>query len=426
LPQLGLVWGKFINPQGSSALLQTWQLEGIHNQYSFYRRHVQARLDEAENRKVYVIISDAFRYEAAQELAQALNGKYRFEATLSSHLSVLPSYTALGMASLLPHKTLAYKDNGDILLDGKPVDSIDQRHSVLQAQSGLACRTTELMAKKKEEGRAFVEGKRVVYIYHDTVDAIGDKLATEDKTFEAVRTAIDELAALVVYVVNNLNGNHVLITADHGFLFTESAPGEPEKSKLAEKPEGTVLAKKRYLIGQQLPEHEAVWHGRTAVTAQAEGNMEFWIPKAVNRFHFVGGARFIHGGAMLQEIVVPVITVKHKKDKSARGDTQVKAVTVHVLGNSHKITANQHRFELIQMEPVSERVKPITLKVAVYDGEEPTTNIETVTFESASDKMDERRTWVALVLHVSTIKKPTTGWCCAMRTLASNSRVFRW
>jgi hypothetical protein len=229
----------------------------------------------------------------------------------------------------------------------------------------------------------------------------------EDKTFAGVRNAITEIAALVVYVVNNLNGNHVLITADHGFLFTESAPGEPEKSKLAEKPEGTVLAKKRYLIGQQLPEHEAVWHGRTAVTAQAEGNMEFWIPKAVNRFHFVGGARFIHGGAMLQEIVVPVITVKHKKDKSARGDTQVKAVTVHVLGNSHKITANQHRFELIQMEPVSERVKPITLKVAVYDGEEPTTNIETVTFESASDKMDERRTWVALVLQNRQYDKKT-------------------
>lgn len=407
LPQLALTWGKFIDPQGSSALLHTWQLEGVRNQYEFYQRHVQARLDEAENRKVYVIISDAFRYEAAQELTQALNGKYRFEATLSSQLSVLPSYTALGMASLLPHKTLTYKENGDILIDGKPVDSLDQRHNVLQAQSGFVCRATELMAKKKEEGRTFVEGKRVVYIYHDTVDAIGDKLATEDKTFEAVRTAIDELAALVGYVINNLNGNHVLITADHGFLFTESTPGEPEKSKLAEKPAGTVQAKKRYLIGLQLPEHEAVWHGRTAVTAQAGGDMEFWVPKGVNRFHFVGGARFIHGGAMLQEIVVPIITVKHKKDKAGRSDTQVKAVTVHVLGSSHKITTNQHRFELIQMEPVSDRVKAITLKVAVYDGEEPVTNIEAVTFESMSEKMDERRTWVSLVLQNRQYDKKT-------------------
>ena len=65
---------------------------------------------------------------------------------------------------------------------------------------------------------------------------------------------------------------------------------------------------------------------------------------------------------------------------------------------SHKITAPRHRFELIQMEPVSERVKPITLKVAVYEGDEPVTNIETVTFDSASGNMDERKKWVPLVL----------------------------
>ena len=136
--------------------------------------------------------------------------------------------------------------------------------------------------------------------------------------------------------------------------------------------------------------------------------MEFWIPKAANRFHFVGGARFVHGGAMLQEIVVPVITIKHKKDKSARGDTKIKLVTVHVLGASHKITTNRHRFELIQMEPVSERVTAITLKVAIYEGDEAVTNIETVTFDSTSDKMDERKKWVQLVLQDRRYHKSTS------------------
>ncbi len=247
--------------------------------------------------------------------------------------------------------------------------------------------------------------KRVVYVYHNTVDAVGE--STEDKTFEGVRTAINELAALISYIVNNLNGNHIVVTADHGFLFTESPPGEPEKSKLDQKPEGTVRAKKRYLIGHNLPEHEATWHGKTSVTAAAEGDMEFWIPRSANRFHFAGGARFVHGGAMLQEIVVPIITVRHKKDKGTRGETKVKSVTVHVLGTTHKITTNRHRFELIQTEPVSERVKPVTLKVAVYDQEEPVTNVETVTFESSSDKMDERKKWVHLVLQDQPYDKKT-------------------
>ncbi len=405
VPQLALAWGAFIDPTDKTALLRTWQLETIPNQYDFYRKHVQPRLNEAENRKVYVIVSDAFRYEAAQELTQALNGMYRFEASLSSQLGVLPSYTPLGMASLLPHDTLTYKDNGDVLVDSKPIDSLDQRHAILQPVNGLACWATDLMAKKKDEGRSFVDGKRVVYVYHDTVDVTGE--TDEDKTFAGVRAAIDELAKLVNYVINSLNGNHIVLTADHGFLFSESAPGEPEKSRLTEKPEGTVLAKKRHLLGTRLRDNEAVWHGITAVTACTKGNMEFWIPKAANRFHFVGGARFIHGGAMLQEIVVPVITVKHKKDKAARSETRIKPATVHVLGSNHKITTNRHRFELIQMEPVSERVKPITLKIAVYEGEEPITNIETLTFESASGVMDDRKQSIVLVLQDQQYDKKT-------------------
>lgn len=111
---------------------------------------------------------------------------------------------------------------------------------------------------------------------------------------------------------------------------------------------------------------------------------------------------------MLQEVVVPVITVKHKKDKSARGDTKVKSVTVHVLGASHKITTNRHRFELIQAEPVGERVKAITLKVAIYEGDEAVTNVETVTFDSPSDKMDERKKWVHLVLQDRQYRKSTS------------------
>lgn len=398
VPTLALAWGKFLDPQGTAQLLSKWKLDQIPNQQEFFNRRVRTRLEEAENRKAYVIISDAFRYEAAQELTQEFNGTYRFEATLTSQLGVLPSYTALGMASLLPHQTLSFKPNGDILVDGKPTSSTEQRGAILEGVEGMACKADELVAMKKEQGREFVAGKRVVYIYHNVVDAIGDAAATEEKTFQGVRKAIEELAALVTYIINNLNGNHILITADHGFLFTESSPGQPDKTKLDQKPEGTVRAKKRYVIGRKLPDSDYVWHGKTSDTACAEGEMEYWIPKAGNCFHFTGGARFIHGGAMLQEIVVPVITVKHRKDKSTREDTKIKSVTVHVLGASHKVTTNRHRFELIQAEPVSERVKPITLKVAIYEGDNAVTNVETVTFDSTSDKMDERKKWIHVVL----------------------------
>ncbi len=402
LTNLALAWGKFIEPHGG--LLSKWQIEKVPNQYRFFDRNVRPWLDEGDNRRAFVIISDAFRYEAAQELTTELNGKYRFEATLSSQLGVLPSYTALGMASLLPHKTLAYKGT-DVLVDGKS-SIASERDGILQAVGGAACKCDELMAKKKDEGREFVKDKRVVYIYHNTVDSVGDDGKTEGHTFEAVRRAIDELAAIVVYIVNNLNGNHIVLTADHGFLFTETARVETDKSKLNEKPDSTILAKKRYLLGPHLPDHDAAWHGKLSVTARAEGDMEFWIPKGANLFHFVGGARFVHGGAMPQEIVVPVVTVKHVRGKSAQ-DTKTKLVTVQVLGSNHRITTGQHRFQLIQMEAVSDRVKPISLRVAVYEGEEPVTDIQSVKFESSSGNLDERKKWVSLVLKERQYNKKT-------------------
>ena len=255
-----------------------------------------------------------------------------------------------------------------------------------------------MLELKKEEGRKFIAGKRLVYIYHNVIDARGDNAATEGDTFEAAGKAIQELADLIRYVVNNLNANYMVITADHGFLFTETAPSDPDRSKLEDKPDRTVIAKKRYLLGYDLPQHEQVWRSNTSVTAKTEDGMQLWIPKGNNRFHFTGGARFVHGGAMLQEIVVPVIRVKHARDKGGREKTQSKYVAVQVLGTRHKITTPKHRFKLVQMEPVGERTRAVTLKIAVYEGDEPITTIESVTFDSTSSNLDERQKSVTLTL----------------------------
>src|SRR4029079_2023231 len=143
LTNLALACVMFIEPHGG--LLATWQIDKVPNQHRFYDRNVRPWLDEGENRRAFVIISDAFRYEAAQELAAELNGKYRFEATLSSQLGVLPSYTALGMASLLPHKSLAFKPNGEVLVNGMPTSSTEQRDEVLSAVNGMACKASTLL-----------------------------------------------------------------------------------------------------------------------------------------------------------------------------------------------------------------------------------------------------------------------------------------
>jgi uncharacterized protein (TIGR02687 family) len=400
---IALAWGKFVD----GGLLENWKLKQVPNEYEFYHKNVEPRLQEAENRRAYVIISDAFRYEAAHELTQELNGKYRFTATLSSQLSVLPSYTALGMASLLPHKKLEHDPKGNILVDGKPCASSEQRNEILASVDGVVLRADELLKMKKEEGRDAVAGKKVVYIYHDEIDSRGEKPATEGDTFEAVRKAINELGDLIRFIINSLNGNYIVVTADHGFLFTESKPDETHKSKIDHKPAGTVLDKKRYLLGRKLPDVDEAYHGHTLKSAKAEGDMEFWLPKAANLFRFSGGVtRFLHGGTMLQEVVVPVVTVRHVKGKGKQ-DTATKSVGVQVLGVNHRITTPKYRFLLLQTESVSDRVKGVTLKVAIYQAHEPVTNIEKVTFDSTSENMDERTKQVVLVLEDRQYDKKT-------------------
>ncbi len=84
---------------------------------------------------------------------------------------------------------------------------------------------------------------------------------------------------------------------------------------------GVLKPKKRYILGRGMWPLQNAWAGNTATTAgtdEGAGSLEFRIPKGAKRFHFVGGARFVHGGAMPQEIVVPVVMVKESETEKAR------------------------------------------------------------------------------------------------------------
>ena len=97
-------------------------------------------------------------------------------------------------------------------------------------------------------------------------------------------------------------------------------------------------------------------------------------------------------------------------------------VSVQVLGTNHKITTPQYRFEIIQSEAVGERRKAITVRAAVYDGARAVTSIETVTFDSASDSIEERKKSIRLELHTGTYDK-TTPYRLVLRDAESDAEV---
>jgi uncharacterized protein (TIGR02687 family) len=274
---------------------------------------------------------------------------------------------------------------------------LEQRSAILAMHDGVAIGRDALMEKGKEKGREFVKPHKVVYIYHDLIDMIGDKRGSETKTFEATAQAIKELSELVGFIVNTLNGSTIFVTADHGFMYQESALDEADRHTVEEGMPGVLKPKKRYILGRGMWPMQNAWTGNTATTAGTDagtGSIDFLVPKGAGRFHFVGGARFVHGSAMPQEIVVPVIVVKESESEKAK----TKVVEVSLLGSSNKVVTNKQRFEFIQTEAVSERVLPVTLLFTIRDGDKPISDEQTVTFDSTSPMLDERKRSLMITL----------------------------
>jgi len=396
IDNLAKAWGDRVEAEGS---LANWRIEGVPNQQQFFTKNVAPVLRKSPKQRIVVIISDAFRYEAAFELKDRINEKRYSEATLTSQLGVVPSYTTLGMASLLPHKTLEYREgvSDDVFVDGQSTKGTAARNKVLSAHQGIAVTAEQVKGWSRDEGRDALKDQQLVYVYHNVVDARGDSASTESETFMAVEHAIDELTELTRKIMMHFNTSTVLITADHGFLFQQSKLESADRSALTEKPLNTIKSKKRYVIGNELPETTEAWAGSTKDTAGTVSDTGFWVPKGANRFHFVGGARFVHGGVMPQEIVVPVVTVKQLRGAKAEKRTKRK-VGVISAKSSLKMVNNIQRFDLMQTEAVSDQVLPVTVSVAIYDGDAKVSSEEGVTFDCATDSVAERVKQIRLSL----------------------------
>ena len=410
--------GVKINRTINFALAQGWKVRDAHNLYDFFTRFVKTPVEN--EKRVFVIISDGLRYEVASELAAQINSQYRMKAELDSMLGVLPSYTALGMAALLPHSTLDYNEKGEVLIDDKPTMSLEQRKVFLDPYKGTAIKMEDFLNMGREEGRNFIKPYNLIYIYHNQIDATGDAAKTEENTFVAVTDTITKMNDLIVHLINNLSANHILLTSDHGFLFQYSKPDATDRSVDEEDFSGAIIFKKRYVIGYDLPKSANSIQYNTKVTAKTEKETEFSLPKGASLYNFIGGSRFVHGGAMPQEFIVPMLQIRQIKDEKKKETTRTKEVEVTLLGNTQRFTNKIQRFQLMQTEPVSNRNKPVTLKIGVYEEEEPVTNIETVTFDSRSDKIEDWKKIITLTLKNRTYSR---GKQYSLRLVKENNVV---
>ncbi len=373
-----------------------WEAAPVRRQKEFFEHWVRPFL--RKDNKVCVIISDAMRYEIGDELLSLIRQEDRYSAELEPALSMLPSYTQLGMAALLPNKALAIADNdtGTVLVDGQSSQGTANRTKILKAAlsgRGEAITAEDFMQLDRDGSRELLKSNDVLYIYHNRIDHTGDKMHSEGQAFEAAEQTLADIIKLVKKVAA-ANANNILVTADHGFIYQNRALEESDFLSVEAQGEAILYRDRRFVLGKGLAETPSL-HKFTPEQLGLEGEVEVQIPKSINRLRLKGsGSRFVHGGASLQEVVIPVLKINKKRQ------SDVTAVEVEILrGASSVITAGQLAVTLYQAGPVTDKIQPRVLRAGIYtEAGELISDNHDLTFDLSSDNPRERELQVRFVL----------------------------
>ena len=373
-----------------------WEASPVRRQLGFFEHWVRPFL--RKDNKVCVIVSDAMRYEIGKELFSLIEQEDRYNAKLEPALSMLPSYTQLGMAALLPNKALAIADNesGAVLVDGQSSQGTANRTKILQAAlngRGRAVKAEEFEQLGRDASRELLKANDVVYIYHNRIDHTGDKMHSEGLAFEAAEDTLADIVKLVKKLAA-ANANNILVTADHGFIYQNKQLDESDFLSADVSADTILYRDRRFVLGRGMAPSPGLRKYASAELGLA-GEVEVQIPKSINRLRLKGsGSRFVHGGASLQEVVIPVLRINKKRQ------SDVTMVEVDILrGASSMITSSQHAVTMYQAEAVADKVQPRVLRAGIYTEEgDLISDSHDLTFDMGSTNPRERELPVRFVL----------------------------
>jgi len=386
LTQLTLTWTKAI----TSDLETLGYVSEITEQRRFYHRYVSPNVSKGN--RVFVVISDALRYEVAAELSETLSHVTKGKATLDAVQAVFPSITKFGMAALLPGKEVSSNEKIEVFVDGNLTVTTQQRGAILNTANpdSVAVSYKELLQMKKQERRDLVAGKEIIYIYHNVIDAIGDKAPTETKVFEACNDAIDELTAIVKIIVNDLSGINIFITADHGFLYTYKSLEESQKiSRQTFDGEVYELGRRYALTAMDTTADYLL----PIKTEQMIGGtpMKGYAPQDTVRIKVQGGGEnYVHGGISLQEMALPVIVYKGMRT-GYKKYVEVQNPGLSLISESRKVSNLMFSLDFLQKQPVGEKVQPCDYNLYFTNDEGvPVSDFQTVIADRMSNNASDR------------------------------------
>lgn len=385
-------WCNRLNLEWTQCLLDGGGLNAL---YGLRQQDFYSTLIRPIQKKVAVIVCDALRYELAKSLVQEL-AKSKHIAKISSALAMLPTETKFCKPSLLPHKSLTLfgtTDEQNMCVDNKLLDTTQKRSEHLESyREKSVCVPFEEVAQYNQDKNREVFKNSLVYIFHDSIDTTGHD-GTGKQIVAGCTQAIQELSTLVSKILSSYNVTEVYITADHGFIFNDMPMAEKDKLKVTDE---FLEKKSRYYLttsAQPVPYIVKYPLGEASGIDNSAG-MYVAVPEGTNRLAApAGGYVFAHGGASLQEMVIPVVTCRQERQDNKQ------PVGVMLLDRKLSIISSRLRFKLLQTDAVNMDMKERTVTIGLYVNDKPVTAIQTLTLDRTDQLLDARKVSVDLTLN---------------------------
>lgn len=290
-----------------------WNIPGALHQTRIWSEVVSER-----PKPVAYFLVDAMRFEMGVELTERL--PKASEVAVRAAVGALPSITPIGMAALMPGASASFavaeqagKLGVRIEESFLPNLASRQKFAAARVPKLVDFALDELLGLQASKLAKKVDGAQVVVVRSREIDHAGETGFTFHAR-QVMDTVIDNLAR----AIRKLAGagvEHAIVTADHGHLFFAA---DRDESMRTDAPGGnTVELHRRCWIGRG----GSTPPGCIRVTASALGyasDLEFVFPAASGVFRAGGDLAFHHGGPSLQELVIPVVTVRTKARESAR------------------------------------------------------------------------------------------------------------
>ncbi len=288
-----------------------WSTTGVLHQTNIYSELVEP----AGGRVAYFFV-DAMRYEMGVDLVEQLAGAE--ELQIQPAAAVLPSITPMGMAALLPGASKSYSvvEHKNALaskIDDQVMPALRERLNLLKA---IRPDSTEILLDKLllwtggRVAKALGDSSLVV-VRSQEIDAFGE--GGHELAARQVMDSVIGNIARAVRKLSKLGIERFVITSDHGHQFSL----RKAEDMLMDRPGG-----------DEVDQHRRCWAGHGGQTPAAavrvsgaelgyQTDLDFIFPRGLAVFRAGGDLAFHHGGCSLQEMVVPVISLRMPNSEGA-------------------------------------------------------------------------------------------------------------